>query len=274
MRSGSHHMLIAAQNKQGLTAGFDATGTGCDFATEVASIPGSQTPSRDFPDQLGPEDQGLGRKLPQATMAGFQLHYINTGDEPVLREAWVNLYKKPESEITQHLQDIFFVADLAVDVKAGTTATTNLSVTPKLTDKIRLYEVNAHMHAHAEHFTLLRDHAGQEDDLYESFNWEDPLENTFNSVIVNPLPNATAKKDGGMSGLQYLEPGDSLKWSCFVNNTTDKDLQFRNEALTGEMCMLVGSYISDTPGLLAGACLNGQCGTGLGFLGGPTGTGQ
>jgi hypothetical protein len=266
MRSGSHHMLIPISSDASLTAGPDPNGT-CLRPSATGSIPGSQTPSRSFPDKLGAEDQGLARHLPPSTMALFQMHYINTGDQPELREAWVNLYKTPASEVTQQLQDIFFVGDFGIDIKAGSTATTTVQATPTLPDKIRLYEVHAHMHAHAQHFTLLREHAGTEDDMYESFDWEDPRENTFNTAIQNPLPDAATHADGGLSGLQYLSPGDTLKWSCLVNNDTNADLRFRNEALTGEMCMLVGSYISPTANLLAGLCTNGSCSQGLGLLG-------
>lgn len=261
MRTGSHHMLITVQNNTALQTG---PSTACDITGGVAAIPGSQTPTHEFPDQLGPEDEGIGRYLPQSNMASFQLHYINTGSVPVLREAWVNLYKKPESEVTQRLQSVFMVGDFGVNVPPHTEQTTTLAFTPTLPSETRVFELNAHIHAHTQAFTVWKVHGGQEDVIYQSFNWEDPLEDTYNSVVKNPAPDPVAAKDGGLSGLLFLEPGDSLKWACDVNNTLDTPLRFANEALTAEMCMLVGSYISPTPGLLAGGCFNGTCGAGLG----------
>lgn len=262
MRPSSHHMLIFVEGGTGLTEG---PSTACDLASGIGTIPGSQTPSRDFPDELGPEDAGLARYLPQSEMAAFQMHYINTTDQPVLREAWVNLYKTPAAEVTQRLQSIFFVGDLSVNVPPMTEQTTTLEFTASnLPAETRIFEVNAHMHAHSESFTLWRIHSGQDPELmYQSFDWEEPYENTFNSVVQNPLPDPVAQTDGGLSGLQYLEPGDTLRWACDVNNTTDAALRFRNEALTGEMCMLVGAYVGDTSGLLAGGCFGTQCSTGF-----------
>ncbi len=269
MRPSSHHMLIFVDGASAQDAGTGAQDgvlvpDGCDVATSVGSIPGSQTTSRDFPNQLGPEDQGLGRYLPQSTTADFQLHYINTTTEPVLREAWVNLYREDASAVTQHLQSIFMVGDLTVDIPAHTEATTTLDVAPTLASATRVFELNAHMHAHSQSMTVWLEHAGAEQIIYQSFNWEDPYENTFNTVVTNPTPDPKSNRDGGISGLLYLQPGDSLRWACDVNNTLDTTIHFANDALTAEMCMIIGSYISPTPGLLAGFCANGACQTGLG----------
>jgi hypothetical protein len=56
-----------------------------------------------------------------------------------------------------------------------------------------------------------------------------------------------------------MEPGDSLRWTCDVDNTTDQALYFANEAYTAEMCLLAGAYVSDTAGLFAGGCAGGAC---------------
>lgn len=260
MRPHSHHMLIFPQNDPTLQEG-PASGD-CNIAGAVGFIAGSQTPKRDFPDKLGPEDQGLASQLPQSNMACFQMHYINDTTEAVLREAWVNLYKEPEANVTQDLQSIFMVGDLAVAVPPHTQQTTSLSLAPQLTSDTRIFQVSAHMHAHAEHFTLWRQQVGQAypgDVIYESFNWEDPLQNTFNSVTTNPMPNATTKTDGGLSGDFSLKPGETLNWACDVNNTTDATLNFGNYATKAEMCMLVGGYISPSPRLMSGFCMNGNC---------------
>jgi hypothetical protein len=183
MRTGSHHMLITVRNDTTLQPGPSSA---CDITGGLASIPGSQTPTREFPDKLGPEDEGIGRYLPQSNMAAFQLHYINTMSEPELREAWVNLYKKPEAEVTQRLQSVFMVGDFAINIAPHTQQTTTLDFTPTLPSETRVFELNAHIHAHTQGFTVWKIHGGQEDVIYQSFNWEDPLENTYNSIVHNP----------------------------------------------------------------------------------------
>ncbi|HEX7672060.1 MAG TPA: hypothetical protein VF395_20840 [Polyangiaceae bacterium] len=257
MRPNSHHMLINLGTSSDLKEGPT---TACDLSSSAGSVPGSQAPSRDFPDNLGPEDAGLARFMPDATMASFQLHYVNLTDKPVLREAWVNLYKKPESEVTASLRGIFLVGDLAANIPAQSRQTTTLEYTPRITESTRIFELNGHMHAHTETFTVWRIGAGgQKDEIYKSFDWAEPKELTFNSVVQNPLPNEASREDGGLSGLFYLEPGDTLQWACDVNNDTDLALHFANEAHTAEMCLLAGGYVSDTAGLMSGACAAGKC---------------
>lgn len=256
MRSGSHHMLISLVQDTGQAEGP----TNCDILGSVASIPGSQTPSRDFPDNtLGPEDQGLARYLPAGTLARFQLHYVNTTTHPLLREAWVNVYRMDESLVTQRLQSVFLVGDIAENVPAHTEQLVTLDFTPTLSDATRIFQLNAHMHAHSLSMTVWRLRADQRDLVYKSYDWKEPNSLTYNTVVENPPPDDTAKTDGGTSGDLLIQPGDTIEWTCDVNNDTDAALRFANEAYTAEMCLLAGSYVSPTPGLFAGMCMNGTC---------------
>jgi hypothetical protein len=260
MRSGSHHMLIGLVPDEGQPEGPVA----CTFSDRVGSISGSQTPRRDFPDELAPEDAGLARYLPAGAMAAFQMHYVNTGKVPLLREAWINLYRLDESAVKQRLQDVFLVADRGVNVPPQTRQSTTLTFEPSLSAPTRIFQLNAHMHAHTETFTVWRLRGEQRELVYKSFDWAEPDELTYNTVVDNPAPDDAAGTDGGSSGLLYIEPGDRLEWTCDVNNTTEEPLRFANEAYTAEMCLLAGSYVSDTPGLFAGICQNGAC---MGFQG-------
>ena len=261
MRAGSHHMLINLIKDTGQAEGPTDQ---CEVIGALGTIPGSQTPARDFPEkELAPEDQGLARYLPEGALASFQLHYVNLSDEPNLREAWVNLYRKDESEVTQRLQTVFMVGDLATNIPPNTRQTTTLEYTPPLKDQVRVFELNAHSHAHALSFTVYHQHSDQTDMIYQSFNWAEPQVMTYNTVVQNPAPDEVTKQDGGTSGLLYLQPGDTLRWSCDVNNDLDTSIHFANEAHTAEMCLLAGFYVSDDPKLLAGACINGKCQSGL-----------
>jgi len=264
MRSGSHHMLINLTDDTGQAEGPTDK---CDIIGSKGSIPGSQTPSHDYPGgELGPEDQGLARYLPEGTMASFQLHYVNTGDTPLLREAWVNLYKKDEAEVTQRLQSVFLVGDIATNIPAHTFQTLTETFKPTLTEDTRVFQLNGHSHAHNVSFTVWRTPAGKTDDqkelLYQSFNWAEPEVLTYNTVVTNKLPDAEAKKDGGTSGLLYMKQGDTLSWACDINNDSDAAIHFANEAHTAEMCLLAGAYVSDKPAVLAGLCIGGSCNAG------------
>jgi|SoiMethySBSTD1v2_1073268.scaffolds.fasta_scaffold11636_6 hypothetical protein len=262
MRSGSHHMLINLVQDDGRPEGPAAA---CDIGVGgLGSIPGSQTPSRDFPEPgtMAPEDEGFARFLPAGALAAFQLHYVNTSPtETLLREAWVNVYKMDEAEVKQRLQTVFLVADFATNIAPKSRATLVNEFTPNLTERTRLFQLTAHMHAHSENMTVWHHHAGQRELIYQSFDWAEPDSATYNTVVKNAVPNATAKQDGGTSGLRYIEPGDKLEWSCDVNNTLDTPIRFANEAYTAEMCLLAGAYVGETAGLFAAGCANGVCST-------------
>jgi hypothetical protein len=255
MRPHSHHMRIFVRADTTSQAGPTSDCLSIGFGSS-GMIPGSQSPSWDSDVSTAPEDQGLARYLPQANMANFEMHYFNESAESVLREAWVNLYKVPQAEITQYLNMIMMVGDFSVNIPPHTVQDTPVAFTPPITDQTRLFDVTAHMHAHSEEYALFRQRAGQADgeQIYQTFNWEEPLTNVFNSVVTNPVPDRATSRDGGLSGPFYLQPGDTLKWVCHVNNTMDTNMVFANKATTAEMCMLTGDYVSSQPGIWNAFC--------------------
>jgi hypothetical protein len=260
MRSGSHHMLINLLEDDGRPEGPAAA---CDIG-RFGSVPGSQTPAYDFPapGTLAPEDEGFGRYMPAGALAAFQLHYVNTDPtQPLLREAWVNLYKMDEADVKQRLQTVFLVADIATNIAPNTRATLTNSFTPTLNEPIRLFQLTAHMHAHAENMTVWRHRGEQRELIYQSFDWAEPDSAIYNTVVTNKVPNETTRTDGGTSGLVVIDPGDKLEWSCTVNNTLTTPIRFANEAYTAEMCLLAGVYVGETPGLFSAGCANGVCST-------------
>jgi hypothetical protein len=262
MRSGSHHMLIFLVADQGQAEG-PTTACGLGGGGLVGFLQPSQTPSRDFPGaDLAPEDAGLAAYVPPGALASFQLHYINNLSEPLVREAWVNLYKVDEADVKQKLQSVFMVGDLSVNVPPLTKQTTTELFTPDMTEPTRVFQLWGHSHAHTESFTVWRNRGAAHDMIYQSFDWAEATTLTFNSVVQNSPPDTAAKIGGGTTGLLTLEPGDQLEWACDVNNTTNAALHFANEAYTAEMCLLAGAYVSESPYVLAGRCAAGSCVTG------------
>lgn len=262
MRSGSHHMLIFLIADQGQAEG-PITPCTLGGGNLVGFLQPSQTPSRDFPGaDLAPEDAGLAAYVPPGALASFQLHYVNNTSVPLVREAWVNLYKVDEGDVKQKLQTVFMVGDLKVDVPPLTRQTTTLNFTPPLIETTRVFQLWGHSHAHTESFTVWRNRGTAHDLVYQSFDWAEATTLTFNSVVQNSPPDTAAKRGGGVTGLLNLEPGDQLEWACDVNNTTNAALHFANEAYTAEMCLLAGAYVSESPYLLAGSCGAGSCVTG------------
>jgi hypothetical protein len=261
MRSGSHHMLIGLHTAAGLREGPSGNCPPVPSG-DLGGVPGSQRPiSRIGFGEVAPEDVGLARWFPEGAMAMFQLHYVNTGSEPVMREAWANLYRKPAEEVTGLLRAVFLVGDIFVNVPPGERRITPLSYTPALTEPTRIYSLGGHSHAHSERFSAWRTRSGARQELlYESYDWAEPAALRYDSLTLNPAPDPVALRDGGFSGVLFLEPGDGLDFECEVNNTSDRALRFANEAYTAEMCLLGGAYVSDTGGFFSGICAAGSCG--------------
>jgi hypothetical protein len=60
---------------------------------------------------------------------------------------------------------------------------------------------------------------------------------------MNPPIMSDKKMDGAVSGTLPVKVGDVLKFTCFIENTSDKTLGFSNELYDGEMCNLWGSAV-------------------------------
>jgi hypothetical protein len=262
MRSGSHHMLINLKSAEGRASGPVLDDGDCQgFAGVVGTVPGSQMPVVDFAmDGFGAEDAGLARWYPEGVIPTFQMHYVNTGSEPVMREGWINLYYKDEADVEVRLNSVFLVGDISVNIPPGTRQTTPLTFVPTLEEPTRIFELTGHSHAHNERFTAWRNR-GTPDEvlLYESYDWAEPDVLRYNTVVENAPPDPVALRDGGHSGLLFIEPGDTLDFECEVNNTSDQALRFANEAYTAEMCLLAGSYVGNTGGLFVAGCASGVC---------------
>jgi hypothetical protein len=87
--------------------------------------------------------------------------------------------------------------------------------------------------------------------IYDSWDWRESVTFMYDSITQNPPINTEGKTDGAVSGLVNVKAGDTLKYSCFVNNTSDVTLTFRNDVDTGEMCNLFGGTVGTGTGISA-----------------------
>jgi hypothetical protein len=89
--------------------------------------------------------------------------------------------------------------------------------------------------------------------IYDSRRWQKGVAYHFDSITHNPaIDPAGIEDDGAVSGIVPFKAGDTLKFSCFVDNTSAQTLRFRNEPEIGEACNLAGSAVG------GGLCLSGQ----------------
>jgi hypothetical protein len=109
----------------------------------------------------------------------------------------------------------------------------------------RILTLYGHYHANTTRFSAWRVRGGQRELILEDYDWHDPLALEYSSLVENLPPNPTTLVGGGWNGPLELQPGDRLEFECDVTNQTDGVLRFTNEAVSGEMCILVGDLIGD-----------------------------
>jgi hypothetical protein len=83
---------------------------------------------------------------------------------------------------------------------------------------------------------------GQREKIYETFDWEEPLNTRFDSVNDNPEMNPAARTDNAVSGTLWVHPGETIEWECEMYNSLDTVLRFGNGAYDAEMCNVFGFY--------------------------------
>ncbi len=240
MRPGSHHLInTLVEGKP--AEGFLPAGGGCP--TGIGSFAGTQNlVYNSMPNGIpAPENVGLGSKLAANTSLCLNHHGYNIAEAtPRLREVWINVYFVPESEVTQRSTGVFVIAGPWAGIPPHTRQA--LTYTATATGNGRFLSLFGHRHAHTERFAVW-----QNDNLiYDSWDWQESVVFTYNSITTNPALAPDQKKDGALSGIVEIKAGDKIKIQCDVNNSSDNTLTFRNEVMTGEMCILFGSAVGAT----------------------------
>jgi len=247
MRTGSHHMIISVSQDTTSPEGW----TGKENGNIIGAIAGTQHVVEDFPPggKMADEDQGLATQLQPHQALDIQLHFYNTREVPLLREAWVNFYYKPQSEVTQVLGYLGgFVIPLSIaahtTTSVGGTCDYSQALPPAGSGQERIVSLFGHTHSHTTRFFVNKVKAdGTTALVYDSYDWSEAATYTFNSLIQNPAPNADAKKDGAFSGDLILQQGEKLTYQCDITNDTDNALTFKEKVDTGEMCNLFGTVV-------------------------------
>jgi len=243
MRPGSHHMLVFTRSND--VADSDAP-QACNQGLDTAMILGAQTPTIDIDrsQNPAPENDGLAQKLTPRAQAVFQLHYLNTSNKPMLREAWANVIYRDPSTVKILSDPIFFLAGLAANIPPGTTRVSKgQAVAPQ---DVRLVAATGHYHAHTVRFSAWSVIGGERRQIFEDYDWHDPKMFTFDSLQVNAPWKPEEKKAGAWSGLLNLGPGDRIEWECEVVNDSNVTLRFGDAVYTGEMCNMFGYYAPTT----------------------------
>jgi hypothetical protein len=232
MRPTAHHVILSTSN--GSTFG------------DGRRI-GTANTSQDFPVDgvIAPEDRGVGLPLGPHSPITVDFHAINPGQEPALRELWVNFWYRDPSEVTEIANEWFKIGSMTFAI-APYTSTTLGPYTCTVQGDGRMLWLYGHRHANNVRFTVNRVRGTQRDVIYDAYYWDEPLLLEYNSRTQNPAPDYERGIEGGWSGPLDLRTGDVIEWQCDVVNQRNVTLRFANETYTGEMCIVDAEAVGST----------------------------
>jgi hypothetical protein len=232
MRPTAHHVIISTSN--GSTFG------------DGRRI-GTANTSQDFPTDgvIAPEDQNVGLPLGPHSSINVDFHAINVGQEPAIRELWVNFWYRDPSQVTEIANEWFKVGSTTFAIPPHASTTLG-PYTCTVSGDGRLLWLYGHRHANNKRFTVTRVRGAQRDVIYDAYYWDEPLLLEFNSRTQNPAPDYAQGIEGGWSGPLDLRTGDQIEWSCDVVNQQATTLYFTNETYLGEMCIVDAEAVNST----------------------------
>ncbi len=256
MRPGTHHMIIFGGGKTKELGSLGECEVGPDFQFLVGAQSGINATGAviDIPGdhEVAPENVGLAAEIKAHTRIAYQLHYINNGKTPILRESWANFIKLKAEDVKAVMAPVTFIGGFNMNIPAHTDQTIKGTCEIPETgpdglpgpDELRIVTLTGHMHAHGMRFSVFHSDAVKKsrDLVYQTWDWSDPGMVGYDSVTQNPTPDADAQTFGGTNGQLIVKKGDVMEWECDVSNDLDHALKFGNQAYESEMCNLFGGY--------------------------------
>ena len=241
LRPFGHH-LIVGQSDRDLTDGlFKADLPPVDFDILLGATAQALDASPESA-IIAPENEGLASYIGPNKQIALNAHFVNTGDKPALREAWVNLYYTDAAKVTAIAAPVFLIGGIGMEVHPRTRQLIKASAVAK--QDLRLVWLFGHFHAHTQRFSayIKRPSSAERELVYETYDYADPAYIYYSSVTQTAAPNRDAKISGGSNGLLEIKAGDTIEWECDVENNDDIVLRWANEIQTAEMCSLFGLY--------------------------------
>jgi hypothetical protein len=246
-RNGTHHIIDTMYAADG---GDTVVATKCegmsDMASAIGTFPGA---SRPYMPRLSvaPEYAHVGSTIPAHARIQADMHYYNFTDHDILREFWVNIYYAKDEDITVNASQIAGLGGFSWNkepIQPGTDKVYQYSCPVKGDGWILMLLGHYHAHGRRETATIKRKN-GDVEKVFEMYDYLDPAQFEYNSIIQNPSFSANAA--GAVTGRLELHDGDSLDWECHIVNDSNVALKYVNEVKTGEMCNLWGTSIGVEP---------------------------
>lgn len=242
-RPTAHHWTSTGARRGGKeTVYSEDTTCGGSALPEVNAFRDSRNRIYDQPPQgiPAPENEGLGYPIAADSSVCVTMHAYNFTDKPQLRELWVNLYFIDEADITQKAGTIRMTGGLRATLPPGQQQETTIS--GMFPGPGRILQLGGERHRWTPRLA-----AWLNDDLiYDSHDWLESVSFNFDSLTMNPPIDGT--NDGALSGIVEFQAGDTLKYTCFVNNQSDIPLTPRTSFADGEVCNLWGITVGASLG--------------------------
>lgn len=211
---GHHVVLVSSKAPRGPGSVYD-----CTDMTDFLPL---AIPAGDWP-------AGYGSRLKSNTPIVIQMHYVNTGSQPILVRDVVRLHKIDLSTITTWVAPYTFYSD-AFSVPAGATFTKSFDCV--LPAETQLMLVGGHMHEWGTSFKL---EAG-------------PSTSALTTMYEVPMWEAHYRDDPPvdlyLSNHKVMAAGTVMRTTCSWNNDTSGPL-----AMPREMCVLFGLVAGRTEAL-------------------------
>lgn len=246
-RPQTHHMIVSQLSGDVPDGLSDCSAAFMQEVQNAGMVGGSTVASRSIgSDRIAPENEGLAAVIEPNTQIEMQLHFFNFSDQPILREAWMNVYAKDPSRVTTITAPLAGYAGVRSTVEPGQTGFWQSQMVAPA--DMRIVNLYSHYHANTRRMTayLMRKDGLFPEVIYESYNWEDPGVLPLDSVHDNPGPDPERRQMGGLTGILELQAGDILLWQCEIKNEHSFPIRWGNQAYDADMCILRGNYAPST----------------------------
>jgi hypothetical protein len=224
MRPGAHHTIV-----RDTSTGRRLSGADINQDHPVGGI-------------IAPENADIGIPLSAHAPISTDHHAINTTDQTLLQEVWVNFWYVDAAKVKETANVLYDPGNLSSTVAPHA----DVVLGPYFCDvmgKGRLIDMFGHVHANNVRFSAWRTRGGKKDLIYEEYHWEEPLWLEFSSLAKNAPPDPMKQIDGGWAGILDLEAGDTLSWECHEVNQQNTALRFTNQTFEGWMCIIIGEIV-------------------------------
>jgi hypothetical protein len=190
--------------------------------------------------------EGVAFRLKQGEGIMLNLHYINTGTEPAVGEAYIDV-KLAEVDPNRMIAALFLNMNMSFSLPPG--MQTDSSADCVAGSDVNIIMMSNHMHEWGTHATTQVTRA---DGASVEVLRDDPI---WGDDMVNNPPFSTWNADDPF----VLHTGDTIRTSCSWNNDTSETLGFPRE-----MCISAGFALASSDVPKAPVCFNGTwVGTGL-----------